>query len=29
MSRNKVVSLTLDQAEKIIIEPYITEKTFN
>jgi large subunit ribosomal protein L23 len=29
MSSNKVESLTLNQAENIIIEPYITEKTFN
>jgi large subunit ribosomal protein L23 len=29
MASEKQDSLTLDQAEKIIIEPYITEKTFN
>ncbi len=29
MSADKVGSLTLHQAENIIIEPYITEKTFN
>jgi large subunit ribosomal protein L23 len=29
MSAEKVGSLTLNQAENIIIEPYITEKTFN
>jgi large subunit ribosomal protein L23 len=29
MSADKVRSLTLNQAENIIIEPYITEKTFN
>lgn len=29
MSADKVESLTLNQAENIIIEPYITEKTFN
>lgn len=29
MSADKVGSLTLNQAENIIIEPYITEKTFN
>jgi large subunit ribosomal protein L23 len=29
MSSDKVGSLTLNQAENIIIEPYITEKTFN
>lgn len=29
MSAEKVGSLTLNQAENIIFEPYITEKTFN
>jgi large subunit ribosomal protein L23 len=29
MSTKNNESLSLDQAEKVIIEPYITEKTFN